>query len=123
MSQFTLGKKVLVKGFAGYGAQLNHNVFAQVTRELGVTDQHLKKLDQKVHRLAPRFVRIFFDPRALPGSVASSDDLMRSFVKTAVLAQSAASSINVTWTGGGQDHPDRNMKLFADVLAGLVKNH
>src|SRR5262245_27111131 len=108
MSHFTLDTKVIVKGFAGYGAQLNHNVFAQVTRELGITDGHLKKLDQKVHRLGPRFVRIFFDPRALPGSSAHSDDLMQSFEKTVALAQSAASMINITWTGGGQDHPDRN---------------
>jgi hypothetical protein len=122
MSQFTLGKKVVVKGFAGYGAQLNHNAFARVTRDLGVTERHLQELERKVHTLGPRFVRIFFDPRALPGSVANSDDLMQSFQRTVKLAQSAASTINITWTGGGQDHPDRNMKAFADVLAGLVKN-
>ena len=123
MAQFTLGTKVLVRGFAGYGAQLNHNLFARVTRDLGVTDRHLQEIDRKVHRLGPRFVRIFFDPRALPGASAGADDLMQSFVKTVALAQSAASTINVTWTGGGQDHPDRNMQAFADVLARLVHDH
>jgi hypothetical protein len=123
VSQFALGRKILVRGFAGYGAQFNHNAFAQVTRDLGVTERHLQELEQQVHRLAPRFVRIFFDPRALPGSVAGSDDLMRSFERTVALAQSAASTINITWTGGGQDHPDRNMKAFANVLARLVKKH
>jgi hypothetical protein len=121
MAQFTLGKGTLVKGFQGYGAQLNQNVFAPVTRDLGVTDAHLKKLDQHVHKLAPRFVRVFFDPRARHGELPTSDELMDSFQRTVKLAQSAASSINITWTGGGQDHPDKNMKDFADVLAGLVK--
>jgi hypothetical protein len=123
MARFTLKAKARVKGFAGYGVQLNQNVFAKVTRNTGITDAHLDELDQKVHRLAPRFVRIFFDPRARPGQEPNSDDLMHSFKKTVDLAQSAASSINITWTGGGQDHPDKNMKDFAAVLADLVKNH
>jgi hypothetical protein len=123
MAQFTLQKKVRVKGFAGYGAQLNQNVFAKVTRDLGVTDEHLEELDRKVRRLAPRFVRIFFDPRARHGQLPNSDDLMRSFTQTVELAQSVSSTINITWTGGAQEHPDKNMKDFADILADLVENH
>src|SRR5919197_2258777 len=120
MSQFTLTENVLVKGFEGYGAQLNQNVFAQITRDLGVTDAHLQELPGHVRRLAPRFVRIFLDPRARHGQVPSSDDLMQSFKKTVELAQSAASSINITWTGGGAPG---TMTSFADVLADLVANH
>lgn len=123
MSQFTLTGKVLVKGFEGYGAQLNQNVFAKITRDLGVTDAHLQELPRHVRRLAPRFVRIFFDPRARHGQIPSSDDLMQSFKKTVELAQSAASSINITWTGGGAGDPSGTMKSFADVLADLVANH
>src|SRR2546423_15592178 len=111
MATFTLLEKkgnVLVAGFEGYGAQLNQNVFAKVTRDLGVTDEHLAELDRKVHRLAPHFVRIFFDPRALDQS-----DLMQSFKRTVELAQSAASTINVTWTGGGEKNPDPPMKALA----------
>src|ERR687888_2638285 len=120
MSQFTLTENVLVKGFEGYGAQLNQNVFAQITRDLGVTDAHLQELPGHLRKLAPRFVRIFFDPRARHGQVPSSDDLMQSFKKTVELAQSAASSINITWTGGGAPG---TMTSFADVLADLVANH
>src|ERR687888_442596 len=104
MAQFTLKDTVRVKNFAGYGAQLNQNVYSKVTP--GVTDQHLQELKRHVRRLAPRFVRIFFDPRALrpPGTAlpgkADPVDLMRSFKKTVELAQGAASSINITWTGG-----------------------
>jgi hypothetical protein len=124
MAQFTLGKGALVKGFEGYGAQLNQNVFAQITRDLGVTDAHLQELPPHVHRLAPRFVRIFFDPRALPGAHPMSHDLMQSFVRTVVeLAQSAATTINVTWTGGGAPDPDPPMKSFANVLADLVQKN
>jgi hypothetical protein len=123
MSQFTLTKNVLVTGFEGYGAQLNQNVFAQITRDLGVTDAHLEELPRHVGRLAPRFVRIFFDPRALPGAHAMSHDLMQSFVKTVKLAQSAATTINITWTGGGAGDPDATMRPFANVLADLVQKN
>jgi hypothetical protein len=129
LAQFTLQDTVLVKNFAGYGAQLNQNVYSKVTP--GVTDQHLEELKRHVHRLAPRFVRIFFDPRALlpPGTAlpgkADPENLMRSFKRTVVeLAQSAASSINITWTGGiGKVAPDPAMGSFAEVLADLVENH
>ena len=120
MSEFTLTKNVLVTGFEGYGAQLNQNVFAQITRDLGVTDAHLEELPRHVGRLAPRFVRIFFDPRALPGAHPMSGNLMDSFVKTVELAQSAATTINVTWTGGGAVDPEATMRPFANVLADLV---
>src|SRR5947207_55962 len=122
MAQFTLQDTVRVKNFAGYGAQLNQNVYSKVTP--GVTDQQREELKRHVHRLAPRFVRIFFDPRALarPGTAlpgnADPKDLMRSFKSTVELAQFAASSINITWTGGiGKEPPDPAMDSFAEVLA------
>jgi hypothetical protein len=121
MSKFTLQKDVVVKGFEGYGAQMNQNVFAQITHDLGVTDDQLTELPPHVLRLAPRFVRIFFDPRALPGAHPMSHDLMQSFVRTVKLAQSAATSINITWTGGGAVDPEVPMKSFANVLADLVQ--
>jgi hypothetical protein len=120
MSQFRLTNNVVVTGFEGYGAQLNQNVFAKITSDLGVTDDDLKKLPGHVKRLAPRLVRIFFDPRARHGQVPNSDDLMQSFKKTVELAQATASSINITWTGGGDKDA---MKPFADVLDDLVRNH
>jgi hypothetical protein len=123
MSQFTLTEKILVDGFEGYGAQLNQNVFTTLTRDLGVTERHLKQLHRMVHQLAPRLVRIFFDPRARHGRVATSDDLMQSFEKTVELAQCTASTINITWTGGDTQDPDGTMKSFVDVLEDLVHNH
>jgi hypothetical protein len=123
MSQFALTKNVLVRGFEGYGAQLNQNVFAKITRDLGVTDDDLRELPRHVAGLAPRLVRIFFDPRARYGQVPNSDDLMQSFKKTVELAQDTASSINITWTGGGAEDPAPLMSSFADVLVDLVRNH
>ena len=48
--------QVLVPSLAGYGAQLDQNVYAAISREVGVTDQNLPDMEAKVVALQPQFV-------------------------------------------------------------------
>ena len=102
MAEFTVRRgSVRVPAFEGYGAQFNQNVFAQVTADEGVTQHHCHKLEDHVKDLGPQFVRIFFNRNAF-----SDKDLRDSFQSTVSLAQKVASTINVTWAGGGLERPD-----------------
>jgi len=92
--------QVLVPSLAGYGAQLNQNVYAPISREIGVTDQNLPDMEAKVVGLQPQLVRIFFNRNAYGDA-----DLMQSFVRTVELAQRAGSIVNVTYAGGGESDP------------------
>ncbi len=55
---------VLVSSFAGYGGQFNHHVYAALSRAVGVTDQNVGDMEQKMRALHPEFSRIFFTPQA-----------------------------------------------------------
>jgi hypothetical protein len=107
--------QVLVPSLAGYGAQFDQNVYAAISREVGVTDQNLPDMEAKVVALQPQFVRIFFNRNAF-----ADPDLMQSFVRTVQLAQRAGAVINITWAGGGESDPTGSMAQFAGVLVGLV---
>jgi hypothetical protein len=107
--------QVLVPSLAGYGAQFDQNVYAAISRQVGVTDQNLPDMEAKVVALQPQFVRIFFNRNAF-----SDPDLMQSFVRTVQLAQRAGATINITWAGGGESDPTGSMAQFAGVLVGLV---
>ena len=109
--------QVLVPSLGGYGAQLNQNVYAAISRQIGVTDENLPDMEAKTIALYPGLVRIFFN-----GNAYNDPDLMQSFVRTVQLAQRAGSTINVTWAGGGESTPDTTMARFAGVLVDLVKN-
>jgi hypothetical protein len=109
--------QVLVPSLGGYGAQLNQNVYAAISRQIGVADENLPDLEAKTIALHPGLVRIFFN-----GNAYNDPDLMQSFVRTVQLAQRAGSTINVTWAGGGESTPDTTMARFAGVLVDLVKN-
>jgi len=109
--------QVLVPSLGGYGAQLNQNVYAAISRQIGVTDENLPDLEAKTIALHPELVRIFFN-----GNAYNDADLMQSFVRTVQLAQRAGSTINITWAGGGEGTPDTTMARFAGVLVDLVKN-
>ena len=103
---------VITSTFAGYGGQFNHHVYAALSRSVGVTDQNVTDMEQKMRALHPQFSRIFFTPQAF-----TDPDKMQSFVRTVQFAQSTGTDINITWQGGTLQ-PQR----FADVLLDLVRN-
>jgi hypothetical protein len=103
---------VIVPSFAGYGGQFNHHVYAALSRGVGVTDQNVADMENKMRALHPQFSRIFFTPQAF-----TDPDKMQSFIRTVQFAQSTGTDINITWQGGTLQ-PQR----FADVLLDLVRN-
>jgi hypothetical protein len=108
---------VVVPSLAGYGGQFNHHVYAQISRDVGVTDANVVDMERKMRELRPEFSRIFFTPRAF-----DDPDRMQSFVRTVQLAQTAGTTINITWQGGTLDVNGGNVQRFANVLIDLVKN-
>ncbi|HYZ77255.1 MAG TPA: hypothetical protein VE596_07755 [Gaiellaceae bacterium] len=109
--------QVLVPSLAGYGAQLNQNVYAAISRQVGVSEENLPDMEAKTIALQPALVRIFFN-----GQAYNDPDLMQSFVRTVQLAQRAGATIDITWSGGGESTPEATMARFAGVLVDLVKN-
>jgi hypothetical protein len=102
---------VVVPDFAGYGGQFNHHVYSALSRAVGVTDDNVVDMEQKMRALHPEFSRIFFTPQAFTDA-----DKMQSFIRTVQFAQSTGTDINITWQGG-TFQPQR----FADVLLDLVQ--
>ena len=51
----------LVESFGGCGAQFNNHVFAPETLAQGVKEASFPELRKKVLKLAPQFVRIFYN--------------------------------------------------------------
>jgi hypothetical protein len=107
----------LAQSFTGYGGQFNHHVYAAISRAAGVTDDNAKDMEQKMRDLHPQFSRIFFNNTAF-----TDPDRMQSFVRTAQLAQSTGTTINVTWQGGTLSVANGTIPKFAEVLIDLVRN-
>jgi hypothetical protein len=112
---------VLVARFDGLGAQYNQNLFAERSREVGITDAGMKTMKPKLSALGPQLARLFFHPDAL-----EDDDLLRSFRRSVALAQATMAeggAINITLQALGPKvlgrHPDV-IKRFADELVRLV---
>ena len=105
---------VLTPSFAGFGAQLNQHVYAQISQAAGVPPNPVE-LEDAVVGLQPQLVRIFFN-----NSEFTLADRMDSFVRTALLAQRSGATINVTWQGGS--FPEATAQRFTDVLVDLIKN-
>jgi hypothetical protein len=105
--------QVLVPSTGGSGTQFNQHVYAAIT---GAPLQRFSDLEQKVLRLKPRLVRLFYNDR----QETAARDQLESFLLAADLAQRAGATINVTWQSGGVATPDRSMGRFADVLAYLT---
>jgi hypothetical protein len=103
---------VITPEFEGYGGQFNHHVYAALSRSVGVNDQNVADMEQKMRALHPQFSRIFFTPQAFTDA-----DKMQSFVRTVQFAQSTGTDINITWQGG-----TLQPQKFADVLLDLVRN-
>jgi hypothetical protein len=108
---------VVVPSLAGYGGQFNQHVYAQVSRAAGVTDANVVDMERKMKALRPQFSRIFFTPLAF-----GDPDRMQSFVRTVLLAQTAGTTIDITWQGGNLDVAGGNVQRLANVLIDLVKN-
>jgi hypothetical protein len=137
-TEFALTETTLVKNFRGFGVQLNHHVFAPHTMALGVPEASFADLEAKVVRLAPQFVRIFyndrhagvpFDKRLPPSPENRHQDKGQerrwaSFVRVCKVAQKAGATINVTWQGGPLATPEQrktSVTRFAKVLEILSK--
>ena len=108
---------VLVPSFAGYGGQFNHHVYAALSRSVGVTDENVVDMEQKMRALHPQFSRVFFTPQAF-----SDPDKMQSFIRTVQFAQSTGTTINITWQGGTLSAASGTVQKFANVLLDLVRN-
>ena len=112
-----LASSVIVPSFGGYGGQFNHHVYAAISRAVGVTDENVVDMEQKMRALHPQFSRIFFSPAAF-----TDPDRMQSFIRAAVFAQSTGTTINITWQGGTLSVAAGTIPKFADVLIDLVRN-
>jgi hypothetical protein len=103
---------VITPSFAGYGGQFNQHVYAALSRAVGVSDDNVADMEQKMRALHPEFSRVFFTPQAF-----TDPDKMQSFIRTVQFAQSTGTDINITWQGG-----TLQPQKFADVLLDLVRN-
>jgi hypothetical protein len=130
----------LVESFGGCGAQFNNHVFAPETLAQGVKAASFPDLRKKVLKLAPQFVRIFYndDHAGTPffDKTAKRSELNRpqspkqkkrwdSFVDVVKLAHEAGAVINITWSGGHAGSPEEratSMERFANVLSFLVND-
>jgi hypothetical protein len=108
---------VLVPALAGYGGQFNHHVYAALSRSVGVTDENVVDMEQKMRALHPEFSRVFFTPQAF-----TDPDKMQSFIRTVQFAQSTGTTINITWQGGTLSAASGTVQKFANVLLDLVRN-
>ena len=107
----------LAQTFVGYGGQFNHHVYAAISRAAGVTDDNAKDMEQKMRELHPQFSRIFFNNTAF-----TDPDRMQSFIRTAQLAQSTGTTIDVTWQGGTLSVANGTIPKLAAVLIDLVRS-
>ena len=110
-------ENLVVPSLAGYGGQFNNYVYAKISRDVGVTEENVVDMEQKMKALHPQFSRIFFTSRAF-----TDPDQMASFVRTVKLAQTSGTTINITWPGGTLDVKSGNVQKFAKVLLDLVQN-
>jgi hypothetical protein len=112
--QFTLAPdRGIVTGFAGFGGQLNQNLYADINGP----PADPASVETEVLALRPQFVRIFFNTSAWTFA-----DRMASFVRTVQLAQRAGSVIDITWQGSTYAYAKANLPRFAQVLADLLDN-
>jgi hypothetical protein len=118
VAAFVLATHPAKRPFSGFGVQYNQNVFAARSRQVGVTEDNVAGMEQKVSLLAPHMIRLFFSADSF-----NDPDLMQSFRKTIRLAQQTGGVINVTLQGLGpkvlQRHPQLIIR-FAELVAGLL---
>jgi hypothetical protein len=103
---------VVAHDLVGFGAQFNANAYAQISIAAGVTAQVVPDMEAKATALAPKHVRIFWNPTGTADETAS-------FEQTVALAQKAGASVNVTYWHGPYPDPTGQMQAFADELVRL----
>jgi hypothetical protein len=115
---FFVTDDVVTHDFLGFGAQFNHNVYADISKQVGVTEENVVQMEQKVKALRPEFVRVFFHYWSF-----TRPDMMGSFRRVLQLAQDSGSTVNVTWQGGGmrdESELQRSLTQFASLLRDLI---
>jgi hypothetical protein len=120
MAEFTLTDETIVPQLTGCGVQLNQHVFAKLT---GAPPESFPDLEEKVKRLAPQFIRIFFNDHQGDGGFGRTPSRKESFLRTARLARDTGAAINITWQGGSLEtpaHRAQSVSRFADALDELV---
>jgi len=111
-AQFTLDEtQGLVGSFAGFGGQLNQNLYAKISGP----PPRLDDVEAKVMALEPQLVRVFFNTSAWTNA-----DRLSSFERTVRLAGRTGAEINITWQGSTFEFAMNNMDRFADELAALL---
>jgi hypothetical protein len=120
LAEFTLTETEIVRSLAGCGVQLNQHAFAKIT---GAPTGSFPDLEEKVRRLRPQLIRVFFNEGQGDGGAGRAPARKESFLRTARLARDTGATINVTWQGGKlKTEEDRTASVskFADVLEHLV---
>ena len=120
---FRLTDKQLVASLTGCGVQFNQHSFAPIT---GAPADSLPDLETKVRRLAPQFVRLFFNDLQGDGGAGGAPSNAESFLRAAKLARDTGATINVTWQSGNlvtEQAREKSMTRFANVLEELVDTH
>lgn len=120
-AEFTLTDKQLVRSLTGCGVQFNQHSFAAIT---GASADSFPDLEEKVLRLAPQFVRLFFNDIQGDGGAGRTPRSKESFLRAAKLARQTGATINVTWQSGNlitEQAREKSMSRFANVLEELVR--
>jgi hypothetical protein len=115
--------RLLVDSLGGYGAQMNHHLFAPITNPPPAT---LPDLEAKVKALEPQLVRIFYSENWEANSDGThANDWQQnldSFRQVVELANEAGATIVIAYQGvsAAKLQPDVWMPRFADILYDLV---
>jgi hypothetical protein len=92
---------------AGFGAQLNTNLFSAVGQPSGLGDRHLGLLQEATANLRPGHCRVFVEPQIDPTAPLDAQPSYLALVRTLELAQAAGATVNLTWWKGPYDEPAR----------------
>ena len=138
VTEFALNpRQVVVPDFHGYGAQMNQNLYAGISRlnDTNSAPSDPTDVEAEVKDMHPGLCRIFLSPWAYPGGQYSTYNpyMLDSFKHVVELAQAAGAQVEINWVS--ITHPpnkteaeeegyiDADMQNFADTVNDLVKNH
>ena len=136
VTQFALNsRQVVVSDFHGYGAQLNQNLYGQISDNTYTNTPPPDTVDveAKVKDMDPGLCRLFLSSWAYPGGQNYNPTMIASFYQVVQLAQAAGAQVEINWVS--ITHPpnvtdqqeetyiDSDMQTFADTVNDLVKNH
>jgi hypothetical protein len=122
-AELTVTGKQLVANLTGCGVQFNQHTFAAIT---GAPSAGFPDLEEKVLRLSPQFIRLFFNQRQGDSGTGKTPENKKSFLRAAKLARKTGATINVTWQSGDlvtEEARKKSMSHFANALEQLVTNH